>query len=172
MHEECVSVCVESRPAKNFSATQGRSAGVSRMEKSRPSVIHLRQLSSLAPSGAALSLLLAFLPRSPPLKMVRCGEGTSDTHVLPVEAYGPFALPPHSAPGSSEAQVIHMDPDLLPIHCISALTLCICTPYVTMFQESGLDKTQKRRVENGCAFWVMTVPRHARQCVRFPFSLA
>lgn len=142
------------------------------MEKSRPSVIHLRLLSSLAPSGAALSLLLAFLPRSPLLRMARCGEGTPYTHVPPAKAYGPFALPPHTVPGSSEAQVILMDPDLLPIHYIPALILCICTPYVAMFQESGLDKTQKQWVENDCIFWVMTVPRHVRQGMRFPFSLA
>ncbi|KAK2511251.1 hypothetical protein Q9233_017108 [Columba guinea] len=50
---------------------------------------------------------------SPPLRMVRCGEWTSDIYVPPVKAYGIFALPPHPMPGSSEAQVIHMDPDLL-----------------------------------------------------------
>lgn len=135
-------------------------------------MIHLRLLSSLAPSGAALSLLLASLPRSPPLRMVRCGEGTSYSHVPPVKAYGPFVLPPHPVPGSCEAHVIRMDPDLLPIHCVSALTLRICTPYVTTFQKNGLDKTQKQWVENDCTFWLMTVPWHAGQSMRFPFSPA
>lgn len=143
---------MEWRPAKNFSAAQGRSAGVSSLEKSRPSVIHLRLLSSLAPSGAALSLLLAFLPRSPPLRMVRYGEGTSYTRVPPVKAYVPFALPPHPIPGSSEAQVIRMDSDLLPTRRISALSLCVCTPYAITFQESCLDKTQKQWVENNVLF--------------------
>lgn len=75
------------------SATHARSAGVS-ITKFRPSVIYLRQLSSLAPSGAAFGLLLAFLLRSPPVRMVRCGGRTSYTHALPVKAYSPFALPP------------------------------------------------------------------------------
>jgi len=163
---------MEWRPARNFSATQGRSAGVSSTEKSSLSVEHLRLLSSLAPSGAALRLLLAFLPRSPHLRTARCGEGTLYTHVPPVKAYGPVALPLCPIPGSSEAQVICVDPDLLSIHFISALTLCICTPYMTTLQESGLDKTENQWVENDCTFWVMTVPQHVRQSMRFPFSLA
>lgn len=79
------------KKSQNNSATHARSAGVS-ITKFRPSVIHLRQLSSLAPSGAAFGLLLAFLLRSPPLRMVRCGGRTSYTHAFPVKAYIPFAL--------------------------------------------------------------------------------
>lgn len=102
LREEPFSMFMESRPPKNFSTTQGRSAGISSTEKSRPSVIHLRLLSSLAPSGAVLSLLLAYLPWSSPLRTVRCGEGTCYTHLslLSMKAYGPFALSPHLDPSS------------------------------------------------------------------------
>lgn len=92
--EECVSVRMESRPAKAFSAIQGRSIGVSSTEKFKPSVMYLRLLSSLAPSGAALSLLLAFL-----LWLLLGGqsdvERTCYTRVPPVKSYGPLALLPH-----------------------------------------------------------------------------
>lgn len=165
-------MCTESKPAKNFSATQGTSAGASSMEKSRPSVIHLRLLSSLAPSGAALSLLLAFLPRSPPLRMVRCGEWTSDIYVPPVKAYGIFALPPHPMPGSSEAQVIYMNPDLL-ICCNSVLYPLHLYPVRDhiLGEGSGQD-TEAMGGKITVLFLVTTVPWHARQSMRFPFSLA
>lgn len=77
-----------------------------------------------------------------------------------VKADGSFALPPHPVSGSCESQVIHRDPDLLPIHRISALALCICTPAVTISQETGLGKARKQWVENDCTFWVPTVPAH------------